>query len=449
MTKTRRNLVAVILLAAAFIILLNQTLMVTALPVMATTFHVSLSLAQWLTSGYVLAIGLITPVSANITAKYNSRTVFLTSLLVFIAGTVLGLLTNIFLVVLVSRLVQALAGGVIITYVMVSMLSIYPPETRGVVLGFVSLVLGAGPALGPVISGLIMANHSWRMLYIMILIIMVVIWLLALMLVPNFSPRQKNITLDAKSAVSAAVGIGLILSSVTCFQSQAGLASGMMVVGIIVTVYFVKRQKKLAIPLLDMRLFRHASFRLMLVTNALVFAVLMGTEALLPVFMETELHQSGLTAGLIMLPGAIMNALVSPIVGRIYDKVGPKQPLLVGMVILLGSCVPFAMVTAKSSLLFLAIIYLIRLTGVAVVMAVSLSESMAALQPTELGYGTAFNNTFRQIAGSGVGTILFIIMAVPANLISGFKVAMLVTAGIAILASGMSLVYIYRYYQAK
>lgn len=144
-----RRIITIILLVAAFVSLASQTMMVTALPVISNDLHVSLNTTQWLTTGYTLIIGIVTPLSSNMYDKFTNRHVFLGTIGTFIVGTLLGCFATNFATLLLARLIQACAGGMLMSFQMTTMISIYPIEKRGSILGLSSLVISAGPALGP------------------------------------------------------------------------------------------------------------------------------------------------------------------------------------------------------------------------------------------------------------------------------------------------------------
>ena len=151
-----RKVVTIILLVSTFISLMSQTMMITALPVIQHDVHRSLNTVQWLTTGYTLMIGMITPLSSNLYERFTNRQVFLGTLGTFIAGTLLGCVATSFGMLLAARLIQACAGGMLMSFKMTTMISIYPPEKRGSILGLSSLVIAAGPAIGPSTAGLIL-----------------------------------------------------------------------------------------------------------------------------------------------------------------------------------------------------------------------------------------------------------------------------------------------------
>jgi len=444
MNTKKRTLIAVILLITAFVALLNQTLMITALPVMAETLHVSLNVAQWLTAGYVLTIGLVTPISANLIEKFTSRQLFLGVVALFIVGTLIGPLTTNFAIILAGRLLQAVAGGILTTFVMVSMISLYPPAQRGQVMGYVSLVISAGPAVGPTLSGLIMNRFPWQALFYFILPIMLAVWVAGWLWLPNYT-QQHDTKIDGQSVASVVVGVGLMMSSITVFAQNIWLALAMLAIGLLVTLIFIRRQFQLKTPLLDLNLFKLPSFSMMIVTLMLTFAVLMGTEALIPVYVENVLHKSSLVAGLVMLPGAVANAVAAPIVGSFYDRHGVKWPLLIGSGILIISSLPFFTMSATTSLWWLGLVYVVRMIGVAMLLSTVTTESLRDLAPNAIGYGTALNNTLRQISGSAANTILIMVSLIPAQLLAGFQLSMAVIFVGVLLLTIIVVVYVTKY----
>ena len=189
-----RKIVTAVLLGSCFISLASQTMMVTALPVIQGDLKVSLNAVQWLTTGYTLIIGIVTPLSSNMYEKFSNRHVFIGIIGTFIIGTLIGCFATNFASLLIARLVQACASGMLMTFQMTTMISIYPIEKRGSILGLSSLVISAAPAIGPTISGLILEFLPWRWLFILVLPFMLLAFIVGYFKLPNFStPRPIKI----------------------------------------------------------------------------------------------------------------------------------------------------------------------------------------------------------------------------------------------------------------
>lgn len=429
--RTRR-LITVILLLSSFVSLASQTMMVTALPVIQHDLHVSLNAAQWLTTGYTLIIGIVTPLSSNMYDKFTNRHVFLSIIGTFIVGTLLGCFATNFYTLLLARLIQASASGMLMSFQMTTMISIYPIEKRGSILGLSSLVISAGPAIGPTLAGFILQVLPWRWLFILVLPFMILAWIGGYFKLANFS-QPRDIKIDYLSVLISLIGSGLTLGSLTAFQENTGLGLGMLVVGLAVIAVFVKRQLHLANPMLKVQIFKYSSFRLMTIVGIFAFMILLGTEQLLPIFTENVTHTGSFVSGLILLPGAICNAIAASIVGRIYDQYGPKWLIITGGVIMLLASIPLVTISRGSSLWVLTIAYAIRMIGNACVFSPALSEAFSQLSRAENSHGTALNNTLRQVFGAVSVTMLVVIAGIPTSLITGIRVAMWVTVLLVIL----------------
>lgn len=302
-----RLIVTILLLFSGFVSLASQTMMITALPVIEHEMNVSLTLVQWLTTGYTLMIGVITPLSSNLYEKFKKRNIFLATIAIFILGTLIGCFATDFWLLLLARLVQACASGILMSFQMTTMISIYPIKKRGTILGMSGLVIAFGPAIGPTLSGLIVNTLGWRYIFILVLPMMLLVWLIGFFAFPNFS-EPKDIKIDFISVGLSLLGSGLTLASLTFFQTSALQAWIMLVLGLAILFIFVKRQLRLKQPMLKVQLVKNRSFRLMTLVGICAFMVLLGTEQMLPIFTQNVLHLNSMVSGMILLPGAIANA---------------------------------------------------------------------------------------------------------------------------------------------
>ena len=427
-----RRLITIILLLSTFVSLASQTMMVTALPVIQHDLHVSLNAAQWLTTGYTLIIGIVTPLSSNMYDKFTNRHVFLGIIGTFIVGTLLGCFATNFFTLLLARLIQACASGMLMSFQMTTMISIYPIEKRGSILGLSSLVISAGPAIGPTLAGFILQVLPWRWLFILVLPFMVLAWIGGYFKLANFS-QPRDIKIDYLSVLISLIGSGLALGSLTAFQVNAWVGLAMLIVGLAVIAVFVKRQFHLTNPMLKVQIFKYSSFRLMTIVGIFTFMVLLGTEQLMPIFTENVTHTGSFISGLILLPGAICNAIAASIVGRIYDEYGPKWLIITGGVIMLLASIPLVTISRESSLWVLTIAYAVRMIGNACVFSPALSEAFSQLSRAENSHGTALNNTLRQVFGAVSVTMLVVIAGIPSSLITGIRISMWVTVLLVIL----------------
>lgn len=429
--KTRKIILGM-LLVMAFVSFTNQTMMITALPVIRDAMKVPLTTVQWLTAGYTLVIGIITPLSSNIYEKFRNRPVFLSIMITFILGTLIGMVAPNFPLLLLGRLIQAIASGILISFQMTVLVSIYPAEKRGQILGLLGLVVSSGPAFGPTIAGVILRYFSWRYLFIFVMPFLIVILLIAYFKFPNFK-EGKDMHIDAYSVALSSIGCILTLSSFNVLQKHVMLGIALLIVGLLILTAFVKRQLQITNPVLKVTIFKQRSFRLMCIVCILTFMTLFGSEQMVPIFTEDVLHLSSMQSGLILLPGAVLEAIITAFIGKVYDAYGAKYLILIGGILMLIGGVPLMMLNAQSHVSTIIIAYAIRLIGVGLVFSPAISESFKELSLQSFSHGSALNNSLQQAGGALIVTILVMVDNAAANPVRGMTLAMSITTILVIL----------------
>lgn len=436
-----RIIVSAILLISNFICLMSQTMMVTALPVIQTDMHQAMTTVQWLTTGYTLLIGIVTPLSSNMYEKFTNRQVFLGTIGLFTVGTALGCVAQNFWMLLLARLIQAAAGGLLLSFEMTVMVTIYPPEKRGTIMGISALVVAFGPAIGPTLAGFVLSIFGWRYLFILVLPIMILIFIIGAFVFPNFS-KPCNIKIDMLSVVISLAGSALALASLTVMQQQLALGLVMLIVGLILVFIFVKRQLKLKNPMLKVTIFKVRSFRLMTLIGILAFMVLLGTEQMVSIFAQNVTHLTSMQAGMVLLPGAALNAITAAFVGRLYDEFGPKTLVLSGSVLMIIGTIPFVFIQASMSVWMMTVAYAVRMMGNALVFSPVMSEVFNDLAPEEVSHGTALNNALRQVAGSVSVTLLIVVSSIPHSFVLGMQLSMWITLILTVAMLGIFIHYL-------
>ncbi|WP_290033153.1 DHA2 family efflux MFS transporter permease subunit [Ligilactobacillus cholophilus] len=422
----KRLIVSAILLISNFICLMSQTMMVTALPVIQDDMSQTMTMVQWLTTGYTLLIGIVTPLSSNLYERFTNRQVFLGTISLFIMGTVCGCVASNFWMLLLARLIQAVASGILISFQMTVMITIYPPEKRGTIMGISSLIVDFGPAVGPTLAGFILSWLGWRYLFILVLPIMVVILLIGVVVFPNFS-QPRNIKIDFISVFISLTGSALALASLTLMQQNLKLGLLMLFVGLVLIYFFVKRQLKLKHPMLKVSIFKVQSFRLMTLVAILVSMVLFGTEQMISIFVQDVSDLTSMQAGLVLLPGAALNAFTAAFVGRLYDEYGPKYLVIGGAFFMIIGTLPFALIQASMPISVMVVAYTVQMIGVALVFSPVMTEVFKDLAPQEISHATALNNALRQIWGSVSVTLLIVVSEIPQSLVTGMQLSMWLT----------------------
>ena len=425
MSRKHRIIVTTLTLLMTFLCLLNQTMMMTALPLISHDMHVSLNIAQWLTSGYILIIGVITPLTAGIYKRFSNRQLVISALSFFTVGTLLGCFANNFALLLTARLLQAVCNGLLFSFSMTTMVSIYPTKHRGTVIGMTSMMISLGTAFGPALGCLIINGLSWHYLFYLMLPCALLTLIITIWLFPNYSPRE-DIRLKVGSVLLSLSGLGLFLIGVTLLATFAIPSLLMMGCGLILIGYFVYQQLHLQQPLLQINILRDRSFRDFTIIGLLTFMLRMGSQQLILVFAEKALNIGTFMAGLLVLPGSTINAVGAPIIGKYYDKHGNKI-ILSGLIVMLISTATMLLINGTSSAYWLAVIFTVMMLGYVCIYSPALSSAYHNLTTEQNSEGVALNTTLRQTAGAIANTVLIILADWPHSFVVGFHNAIIFT----------------------
>ena len=404
-----RKVVLTVLVSGAFVVILNQTLLNTALPSFMRYFDVTANSAQWLTTIFMLVNGIMIPITAFLIEKFTTRALFLTAMCLFTAGTVVCTVAPHFAVLIVGRIIQAAGGGIMIPLMQTILFAIFPLNKRGTAMGTFGLVIAFAPAIGPSLSGWIVDNYPWRVLFYMILPIAIIDTIVAYFILKNVSDRTYP-RLDVASIILSSFGFGGLLYGF----SVAGLGGWArlqvlvpLAVGVVSLVLFVWRQLRLPQPVLEFRVFRYAMFTLNTALGMCVFMVMIGGMTVLPLYMRNMRDFSAMDSGLALLPGAVVMGIMSPVTGRIFDMFGAKWLAIVGFTIVTVTTFMYAVLSMHTTFWYIALVNVARMFGTAMVIMPVTTAALNQLPQRLIPHGTAMNNTMRQIAAS-VGTAILI-----------------------------------------
>ncbi|MET3644699.1 MDR family MFS transporter [Streptococcus gallinaceus] len=428
-----RTAMIILLLVATFAGVLNQTSLGTAIPTLMKSFDISLSTAQQATTWFLLANGIMIPVSAFLATRFSTKWLYTASYAILIVGLLMATLspTSNWTLFLAGRIIQAIAVGISMPLMQVVMVNVFPAEQRGAAMGLNGLVVGLAPAIGPTLAGWILKQDftvagydlTWRAIFILPLVILVIAFALTPFLVKDVI-ENKDVRLDMSSLLLSILGFGAFLWGFTNVASHGWgdmtYVVAPITLGTIVIALFVYRQFKMETPFLDVTVFKNKQFAVTTVAIALSMMAMMGVEMMLPLYLQNVRGMSAMNSGLALLPGALVMGIVSPISGRFYDKVGARRMAMIGFVVLGIGTVPFIYLTATTATHFVTLLYAVRMFGIAMVMMPLTASAMSALPPHEAAHGTAANNTVRQIASAVVVALL---SSVTQNVINDHKPA--------------------------
>ncbi|GGJ96446.1 multidrug transporter [Lentibacillus kapialis] len=361
----QKGLMIAALLIGAFMGIINETLLATALPTIQDAFSISQGEVQWMTTAFLMTNGIMIPVSAFLIDRFTTRGLFLSAIGLFGAGTAVAAIAPVYSVLLLGRVVQASGSGIMLPLLMTVLLAVISVERRGTAMGMIGIVIAFGPAIGPTLSGWLLEHFSWRALFITVLPIVAITMTVAALFLRNVTDLRKP-KIDVLSIVLSSVGFGSFLYGFS-IASENGWGSTVVitsiVIGIVVIGLFIWRQLVLQTPMLEFRVFQFRIFTLAIVITMTVLVSLIGAETLLPLFMQNALGFSPLKSGLMLLPGAVVIGILSPITGRLFDKFGAKWLALIGLSIVTVTTFMFTRLSLETSFAYLATIYAIRMFG--------------------------------------------------------------------------------------
>ncbi|MFD1318526.1 MDR family MFS transporter [Loigolactobacillus zhaoyuanensis] len=394
----------IVILLGSFLSSLTETIMNNALPTIMRAFNISQSTAQWLTTGYILVVGIMMPATAYFMDRFKLKPLFVFTLTLFLSGTVIAGFAPNFSILLLGRMVQAISVGISMPLTVNVLMLIFQVEKRGFAMGISGVVVILGPALGPTIAGWILNHYSWRALFHVITPLAVIIIILAVFFVKNVT-KTKPIKLDWPSLLLSSIGLGSLLYGFSEFGDT--FAYLMILVGLIAIIWFIQHQLHLTEPFLEIRVFKSKSFSKTALLAALSNVAMLGAELLLPLYIQNVHGASALTTGLLLMPGAIATMAIAPISGKLFDKYGIKLMAIVGFAVTVITTIPMIFFNESTSYLLIGICYTLRMAGLSMVSMQVLTSGINALPTELLVHGNTVASTVRQVASS-LGTALIV-----------------------------------------
>nr|WP_245861798.1 DHA2 family efflux MFS transporter permease subunit [Compostimonas suwonensis] len=403
-----------LLLVSAFVVILNETIMGVALPRLMHDLDIDESAGQWLTTAFMLTMAVVIPITGFLLQRFNTRPVFIAAMTLFSIGTLIAALSPGFTVLLVGRVIQASGTAIMMPLLMTTVLTLVPASSRGKTMGNISIVISVAPAIGPIISGLILSVLDWRWMFGLVLPIAVAALAIGAFRIQNVT-TPRRVPIDVLSVILSAFAFGGLvygLSSLGESASEFGLMPAIvsLSVGVVALAVFVLRQISLERKeraLLDLRTFLSKTFTVTTIMLAISMMALFGTIILLPIYMQTVLGLDPLLTGLLLLPGGLVMGILSPVVGRLYDRFGPRVLLVPGSVIVSAVFWGMTLLTENSPFGFVLLAHVSLSVGLALLFTPLFTAGLGSLRPQLYSHGSAIVGTVQQLAGAA-GTALFI-----------------------------------------
>ncbi|WP_274362964.1 DHA2 family efflux MFS transporter permease subunit [Paenibacillus thermotolerans] len=399
------------LLIPGFVGMFSETALNIAISNLMDVFQISAATAQWLTTGFLLTLGILMPMTGLLLQWFSTRQLFIGSVASSIAGTLIAALASNFEMLMAARVLQAAGMGLLIPLMFNTILVVYPPEKRGAAMGFVGLVIMFAPATGPTVAGLLIEYLTWHYIFWLSLPFLIIGLLVGLKYLDNVTEVTRP-RIDLLSVALSTIGFGgVVFGFSKAGEGEEGWTSTVVlasiVIGLIAIVLFALRQAFMREPVMNLRVFKYPMFIVGLLMVLSCMMIILSSMIILPMYLQKGLGLSAFAAGLMLLPGSALNGFLSPRMGRLFDKYGPKWLVIPGLVIVAAALWFFSGISAASSIAFIVALHIGLMIGISMVWMPAQTNGLNQLPPELYPHGTAVMNTLQQVAGA-IGTAVAI-----------------------------------------
>lgn len=396
------KLAMVSMLIGAFVGMFSETSLNIALPQLEAHLGVATATVQWLVTGYMLVIGVVLPLNSLLTKWFTTRQVVIFGLVDFIVGAVIAAMAPSFSILLIGRMIQGIATGLILPLMFTVAMQVFPPAKLGTAMGVCALVIMFAPAIGPTLTGLILAKLSWNWIFWSFVPFLAIALIFAITSLENVGELTHQ-KVDVLSILTSVVGFASLVMGVS-FASDRGWGSplvlGLFALAIIALGVYIYRQLHLTQPILNLKIFANPAFRAGAVMVMLDFGIILSAMYILPMYLQNGLAIAVAMTGIIMLPGGVVNALTSAVSGRLFDNFGAKWLTRIGFLIALIGAVMLMMTNAHSSVAMVIAAHVIMMIGCPLAMSPAQTHALNALNGPASGDGSTIMNTLQQIVGA-------------------------------------------------
>ena len=450
--KMSRESVTIIatLLVATFVVILNETIMNVALQRLMVDLRVDAPTVQWLSTGFMLTMAVVIPTTGFILQSLSTRAVFMLAMGLFAGGTALAAAAPGFELLLLARIIQAGGTAIMLPLLMTTILTLVPVARRGAVMGNVSIAISVAPAMGPTVSGLILEHFTWRFMFVFVLPVALAAFAIGAKYLTNVGETEKA-KLDLLSVALTIPAFGGVVYGLSQIGGGAGgqggpntMAIAALIIGIACLAVFVFRQLRLQkgeAPLLDLRAFNFRMFTVSVLLMVVAMMALFGGVILLPLYLQEIRGLHSLETGLALLPGGLAMGLLGPVIGRIFDKVGPLPLTVSGSVLMVLALWQFSMLDAGTPVWWIIILHVGLSFGLALLFTPAFTTGLNPLPPHLYSHGSAIMSTTQQVAGAAGTALLvsiFAVVSAASGLVAGMSAAFLTATVIALAAVVLS-----------
>ncbi len=404
-------IIAGVVVLGAIMSILDTTIVNVAIATLAREFNVSLTSVQWISTGYLLALAVVIPLSGWAADRFGAKRVWMISIALFLVGSALSGASQSLGQLIFFRVLQGLGGGMIMPVGMTLLVRAAGPTRVGSVMSVAGVPMLLGPVLGPVLGGLLVEQAGWRWIFFVNLPIGALALPLAARLLPRAEPKPCE-RLDTLGVALISPGLGLLVYGLAETSKPGGGGAGAvaaLVTGVVLIAAFVIHALRTPRPLIDVRLFKSRAFSASAATTFFIGMGLFGTMLLLPLYYQAVRGETPLGAGLLMAPQGIGAAIMMPFAGRATDRVGPGRVVLGGLALATLGTIPFTKVGAHTSYALLAGSLVVRGLGLGATMMPAMAGAYQTLDHDSVARATSALNAIMRVGGS-IGTAVLAVV---------------------------------------
>lgn len=426
-TKTWHVIPAVVATAImSFCGVLIETAMNVTFPTLMTEFKTDSSGIQWVTTGYLLAIAIVVPITAYLTRNYTIRQLFLAANLFFIGGVIIDCISPNLIILLLGRFMQGIGTGIALPLMFHIVLSEVPKQQHGTVIGIGAMTTALAPPIGPTFGGVVSSAFGWRAIFFALIPFLVFSLVMGLWAIPTEESLKKQ-PFNLMAFVTLGIGLASLLMAI---EHLSVIYLGVVVVAFVAFFYFNREN-----ALLSFKPFKFATFNSTLYIVLAFQGIVLGLSFIYPNYIQLAWGKTATVAGLFMFPGATMVAVLSALSGRWYDKSGPLKPILTGLIFAVIGGAAISFFFPGLTIYPLLALNVIFMTGIGFVMGSNVTYSLAQLKPEIQADGNSIVNTLQQFTGAISTTIIArIFSSFDSNLVTAGQTSIIFVTTLAVIA---------------
>lgn len=407
------------LLAVALLTLIGilaETALNVTYPELAQVFQISLDITQWLTAGYLLMVTIMMGTTAYLLKRFPAKRLQLVAALLFIVGDVGSALAMNFPVLMVSRLLQAMATGLSTPMFFHLIFTLVPREKLGAMTGVAGMVISFAPALGPTYGGWLATVWSWRAIFWFVLpVALISLWLGQRFITATPAKQPAHFNLASFLALALAMFTWIYALSMIGRFGFTGLFYWLLVLALALYGFFIYLNFRGATPLVDLRIFQHLAVSLDGLTYFCLQFINIGLSLVIPIYAQYTLHASAFISGAILLPGTLVGAVMSPLAGALADRVGFAVPVIGGSCLLTLGAAGFFFGQAQLTVLKMTLLFVVLRAGFNMAFANTISNASTHVAPQNTADVSSLFNMLQQLAGATGVVFLASLMALFEN----------------------------------